>query len=116
MVAIDWQPLAEDLGYSDDKVMLETEYDKCKSLRELDKLLGVSKYAIACRMKHHGLKLNGRGGSNNKSGRKGIKNKKIMELHIKYPECTLSQIAERVGTTNKYVGKVISDIQKQMIG
>lgn len=61
-----WQPIADSLGFKDEKAMLMSLYNEDGfSINEISKIIGYAAWSVRRRLIMHGIKLRGRGGPNN---------------------------------------------------
>jgi len=105
-VAIDWEPIAEHLGFGSPLEMFKTLYDEnnteTNSLRKLEPFLGVSQPAIKRGLIKAGLKI--RPPSTYIPSRKGKyfdKTNKLIEHREILKDLKVSQIVERFGLESR---------------
>jgi len=76
-----WQPIAVTLGFEDESEMLKNLYIVQNfSLNQLRSILGYSTWAIRRRLILAGIPLKGKGGPNNRIGRRRLKHVSDQEL------------------------------------
>lgn len=69
----DWNPLAKDLGYTNEREMLQDMYEQLRfSVRDIAKVVGCSNYCVRNHLVDCGIKLRRRGGPQNQNKRKLI--------------------------------------------
>jgi hypothetical protein len=79
--AENWQPLADTLGFRSEAEMLKELYcTQGFSLMQLKSILGYSVWAIRRRLIIHGVPMRGKGGPNNRIGRRRLKHLTDEEL------------------------------------
>ena len=106
VAAIDWEPIADHLGFGSLKEMWETLYDENNqatgSLRKLEKYLGVSQTAITRGLIKAGIEI--RAPSTYLCSRKGKyfdKTNQLLDRREVLKDLKVSQIVERFGLKSR---------------
>jgi hypothetical protein len=100
-----WQPIADTLGFSSEEEMLKHLYIMQEfSLSQLRNILGYSTWAIRRRLIINGIPLRGKGGPNNRLGRRRLK-------ELSDEELTQSSVVKTAEKHQVHISTVYAEIR-----